>query len=38
MTGPIGRIFAHWESKEDGRIQAVVCGERITIDQTLIMK
>jgi hypothetical protein len=29
-------IFLHtWESIEDGDIKAIVCGEKITIDQTL---
>jgi len=29
--------FLHtWESKKHGQIQAVVCGETITIDQALI--
>ncbi len=27
-----------WESTEDGCIQVVVCGEKITIDQTLIVQ
>jgi hypothetical protein len=27
-----------WESTKDGRIQAIINGERITIDQTLIVK
>jgi len=31
--------FLHtWESIEDGRIRAIVCGEKITIDQTLIVQ
>jgi hypothetical protein len=31
--------FLHtWESIEDGWIWVVVCGEKITIDQTLIVK
>jgi hypothetical protein len=31
--------FLHtWESIEDGRIWVLVCGEKITIDQTLIVK
>jgi hypothetical protein len=28
--------FAHWESTKDEPIRMVVCGEKITIDQTLI--
>jgi hypothetical protein len=32
-TKPIGGIFAYF-----GRIQIVICGERITINQTLIAK
>jgi hypothetical protein len=27
-----------WESTKDGRIRVVVCGEKITIDQTIIAK
>jgi hypothetical protein len=27
-----------WESIEDGQIWAVVCGEKITIDQAIIVK
>jgi hypothetical protein len=31
--------FLHtWESTEDGRIQVVVCGEKITTNQTLIVQ
>ncbi len=31
--------FLHtWESIEDGHIRVVVCGEKITIDQTLIVQ
>jgi hypothetical protein len=31
--------FLHtWKFKEDGQIQAILCGEKITIDQTLIVK
>jgi hypothetical protein len=31
--------FLHtWESTKDGCIQVVVCGEKITIDQTLIVQ
>ncbi len=27
-----------WESSEDGRIRIIICGEKITIDQVLIIK
>jgi len=37
-TRPIGGIFHTWESTKDGRIRTIICGERITIDQTLIIK
>jgi hypothetical protein len=31
--------FLHaWESIEDGHIRVVVCGEKITIDQMLIVQ
>jgi hypothetical protein len=31
--------FLHtWESSEDGRIRIIICGEKITIDQVLIIK
>jgi hypothetical protein len=31
--------FLHtWDSTEDGQIRTIICGERITIDQTLIAK
>ncbi len=33
----VGGIFA-WESIEDGQIIAIINGEKITIDQTLITK
>jgi hypothetical protein len=30
--------FLHtWDSKEDGHIRTIVCGEKITIDQMLII-
>ncbi len=27
-----------WESTKDGQIQTIVCGERINVDQMLIVK
>jgi len=31
--------FLHmWESTKDGQIQTIVCGERINVDQMLIVK
>jgi hypothetical protein len=37
MGKPIGIIFTDLVLQEDGQIQALVCGEKITIDQTLIV-
>jgi hypothetical protein len=34
----LGGILRTWESTKDGQIKAIVNGEKITIDQTLIMK
>jgi hypothetical protein len=32
------REFLHtWESTEDGRIQAIVCGKKITIKHVLLV-
>jgi hypothetical protein len=36
MGKPIGRNFTYLVVQEDGQIQAFVCGEKNTIDQTLI--
>jgi hypothetical protein len=33
----VGGILAHMESIMDGHIKAIVCGEKITIDQMLIV-
>jgi hypothetical protein len=38
MTRPIGGIFMQLDSIHDGQIQIFICGEKITIDQTLIAK
>ncbi len=38
MTRLVGKVLHNWESIEDGCIRAIVCGEKITIDQTLIVQ
>jgi hypothetical protein len=38
MKGHVGRVFMYLGVHKDGRIQAMVCGEKIIINKVLIMK
>jgi hypothetical protein len=38
MIRPVKEFLHTWESIEDGWIRAIVCGDKITIDRTLIVK
>jgi len=37
-TKPIGKVLVHLRATKDGHIKKVICGEKITIDQALIVQ